>query len=204
MYRRAFSIAVPALLLGFIALGGCAKENEAVKTRLTGAGFAAQSASELSTMDLTREETDNVIKAKQSGMDEASIRSMVKELHDRKLPFVIGEDTELLTKAGMSVTAITQLVQMGAIPAWSDDVRALKEFGTDDVTIVELAKLRFVDHKEILSGGEYARLKQFRMSDSGLLSFARKGGTAQQLEVVARELAMGRAEAEAMATAGVK
>jgi hypothetical protein len=93
---------------------------------------------------------------------------------------------------------------MGAIPRWADDMRALKEFGVDDVTIVEIAKLRFVENKEILSGGEYTRLKQFGISDAGLLTFARKGGTPQQLETLARELAMGKPEAQAMQTAGIK
>lgn len=192
-----------AILLA-IAVAGCAKEDEALKTRLKQKGFTEVPAAELSRLELTKEEEDNLAKAKQNGLDEASLVAMVREMHDKDLRFVIGTETQLLTQAGMGATAITQLVQMGAIPRWADDMRALKEFGVDDVTVVEIAKMRFVENKEILSGGEYARLKQFGMSDTGLLTFVRSKGTAQQLETVARELAMGRSEQQAMQTAGIK
>jgi hypothetical protein len=201
MHIRAFALTVFVLALG---IAGCAKENEGVKSRLMQGGIGEASAKELSAMELTDEEVNNVIEAKKNGLEEASLVEMVSAMHKEKLPFIIGTETELLTKAGMSGTAITQLVQMGAIPRWADDIRALKEFGVSDVTVVELAKIRFVEDKEILSGGEYSRLKQFGMSDAGLLTFARKGGTPQQLETVARELAMGKPEQEAMNTAGVK
>lgn len=201
MHTRAFIVA--AFALG-IAVSGCSTEDPAVKGELRKSGFTEQTSGELSRMELTKEEVDNLVKAKQNGLDEASLKSMVAAMHKEDLRFVIGTETQLLTQAGMGATAITQLVQMGAIPRWADDMRALKEFGVDDVTVVELAKLRFVDNKEILSGGEYTRLKQFGMSDPGLLTFARKGGTAQQLETVARELAMGKPEQQALQTAGIK
>jgi hypothetical protein len=201
MQTRAYIVVAIALATG---IAGCSKEDAAVKGKLTQGGFTEQTAGELSRMELTKEEADNLVKAKQNGLDEASLTSMVKAMHDEDLRFVIGTETQLLTQAGMGATAITQLVQMGAIPRWADNIRALKEFNVSDVTIVEIAKLHFVDKKEILSGGEYARLKQFGISDAGLLAFARKGGTPQQLETLARELAMGKPEAQALQTAGIK
>ena len=201
MHTRALFVA--AIAFALVAVG-CAKEDGAAKAALRAGGFGEPAAAELSRMELTKEEVDNLVKARQNGLDEASLTSMVKAMHEEDLRFVIGTETQLLTQAGMGATAITQLVQMGAIPRWADDMRALKEFGVDDVTIVEIAKLRFVENKEILSGGEYTRLKQFGISDAGLLTFARKGGTPQQLETLARELAMGKPEAQAMQTAGIK
>ncbi|HVK37521.1 MAG TPA: hypothetical protein VNA88_03230 [Candidatus Kapabacteria bacterium] len=201
MHTRALFVA--AIAFALVAVG-CAKEDDAAKAALRAGGFGEPAAAELSRMELTKEEVDNLVKARQNGLDEASLTSMVKAMHEEDLRFVIGTETQLLTQAGMGATAITQLVQMGAIPRWADDMRALKEFGVDDVTIVEIAKLRFVENKEILSGGEYTRLKQFGISDAGLLTFARKGGTPQQLETLARELAMGKPEAQAMQTAGIK
>lgn len=201
MHTRALIVA--AIAFALVAVG-CAKEDGAAKAALRAGGFGEPAAAELSRMELTKEEVDNLVKARQNGLDEASLTSMVKAMHEEDLRFVIGTETQLLTQAGMGATAITQLVQMGAIPRWADDMRALKEFGVDDVTIVEIAKLRFVENKEILSGGEYTRLKQFGISDAGLLTFARKGGTPQQLETLARELAMGKPEAQAMQTAGIK
>lgn len=196
---------LPALALAAALLfSACATEDEGVTNRLKQGGFSEQSASELSRMSPTNEEVDNLLKARANGIDDASLVSMVRSMHKNDLTFVIGTESELLVKAGVSPTSITQLVEMGAIPRWESDVRALKEFGVADVTIVEIAKTRFVDKKEVLSGGEYARLKQFGMTDAGLLDFVRKGGTAQQLETVARELALGKSEAQAMASAGVR
>lgn len=201
MQTRAYTLVAITIA---IAVAGCAQEDTEVKGQLKQQGFSEKASGELSRKDLTKEEVDNLAKAKSDGIDEASLNEMVEAMHDEDLRFVIGTETQLLTKAGMGATAITQLVKMGAIPRWTDDLRALKEFGVGDVAVVEIAKLRFVEKKEILSGGEYTRLKQFGISDAGLLKFVRGGGSAQQLETLARELAMGKPEAQALQTAGIK
>ncbi len=46
-------------------------------------------------------------------------------------------------------------------------------------------------------------LKRRGFSDSSLLEFVRKGGTAQQLQRVAEELQHGKSEPEAMKAAGL-
>lgn len=201
MHTRILTVVATVLALACV---GCSKEDDATKQALIKAGFSEKAAAELSGMNMTREEINNVVEARRNGLDETSVVSMVKAMHDEDLTFVIGEETGLLVSAGMSPMAVTQLVQMGAVPRWADDIRALKEFGVDDVTVVEMAKIKFVDKKDILSGGEYARLKQFGMSDAGLLAFARKSGTAQQVDAIAQDLAKGKPEGEAMQAAGIK
>lgn len=201
MHMRSVILTIVVVCL---AIAGCAKENPEVKEKLVKGGLSSATAAELSTMDLTAEEITNLVAARSNGLDDASLVDMVRTMHDDDLKFVIGDETQLLMKGGMGTTAITQLVKMGAIPRWSDDLRSLKEFGVGDVTVIEIAKLRFVENKEVLSGGEYARLKQFGMSDAGLLDFARRRGSPQQLEVVAEELAKGKPEKQAMQSAGFK
>ena len=64
-------------------------------------------------------------------------------------------------------------------------------------------KLKFQEKKELLSGGEYGSMKTMGLSDAGLLTFARKGGTAQQLQQVRQDLALGKSEQEAFKAAGL-
>jgi maltooligosyltrehalose synthase len=128
---------------------------------------------------------------------------MVKSLHKRDLRFDLGLTLQILTQQGVGATVLTQLVDIGALPAWGDDIRALKDKGIGEVTILELAKLRFQENKELLSGGEYGSLKTFGISDAGILAFAQKGGTQQQLQKLREELALGKPEQEALKTIGM-
>jgi hypothetical protein len=192
-----------ALLAGSVLMAGCKGEDPETKKAATSSGFSAESASELSTMNLTRDEMESIAQAKQSGLDDATLLAMTRSMHKRDLKFDIGFALQLLKQQGMGATAMMQLVDLGAVPRWADDIRALKDAKVDDVTIVELAKLKFQEKKELLSGGEYASLKAMGLSDAGLLTFARKGGTAQQLQQVRQDLALGKSEQEAFKTAGL-
>jgi hypothetical protein len=96
-----------------------------------------------------------------------------------------------------------QLVEIGAIPRWTDDISALRQAGVGDVAIMELAKMKFVEKKDLLSGGEYARLRKRRLSDTGLLTFVRNGGTPQQAQQIALALDLGKSEQEALKEAGM-
>src|SRR5213595_3045530 len=109
-----------------LAFAACSSENPETKQQLKQNGFSEQSASDLSKMQLTKEETGGLVQAKKSGMNEVALQEMVKSMHDRDLKFTIGPETQLLVQEGMSPTAVTQLVEMQAIPRWTDDIGALK------------------------------------------------------------------------------
>ena len=194
------------LAVGMLAAGlliGCGGGDPEAKQQMTASGVSEAAAGELSGMKLTPEEVQSIAEAKKGGLDDASLVQMVKSLHNRELRFDLGLTLQILAQQGVGATVLTQLVEMGALPAWGDDIRALKEKGVGEVTIVELAKLRFQEKKELLSGGEYGGLKTFGISDAGILSFARNGGTPQQLHRLREELAMGKPEQEAFQTIGM-
>jgi hypothetical protein len=186
-----------------VALAACNGSDPEIEKQATSSGFSQQAAAEIARMNLTKDEMESVAKAKSGGMDDASILKMVKSLHDRDLKFDIGFDLQLFNQQGLGATALIQLVEMGAIPRWSDDIRALKDARVSDVTIIEMAKLRFIQKKEMLSGGEYGQLKTFGLSDAGLLSFAQHGGTRQQFQKLAETLALGKPEPEALKSIGM-
>jgi hypothetical protein len=190
------------LLLALCTIG-CSQVDERTKAEAVKAGISEEKAAELSRLELDAQEVGEITKAKKAGMDDESILKMVEALRKQNLKFDIGTDIDLMRGQGMGATPITQMVEMGAIPRMSDDIRALKEAGVGDVAIVEIAKIRFTEKKTILSGGEYARLKMSGISDSGLLSFINKGGTAQQLQKVSLDLALGKSEQEALKAAGL-
>ncbi len=194
-------LAVAALAAGLLI--GCGGEDAETKKQVASSGVSEAAAAELSTMDLTPDEIQSIGEAKQGGLDDASIVQMVKSVHKRDLKFDLGFTVQILAAQGVGATVMTQLVDLGAIPAWSDDIRALKEKNVGDVTILELAKLRFQQKKSLLSGGEYSGLKTFGLSDAGLLTFVQKGGTPQQLQQLRQELALGKPEPEALKSIGM-
>ena len=191
------------LLALILTLAACDASDPEVKNRATQSGFSEQGSEELAKEGVTPEEMESIAQARQAGLDEASLIAMVRSLHKRDLKFDLGFALQLMVQQGMGATSLTQLVEIGAIPRWADDIRALKEAGVSDVTIVEIAKLGFVEKKDLLSGYEYGQLKTNGLSDAGLLTFARQGGTAQQLQKLVLELALGKPEPEALKNVGM-
>jgi hypothetical protein len=185
-----------------LVLGACAGDNKA-ESNLTQSGFSPETARELSKLNLDSNEINDLRNAHSAGLDGTSAVEMVKALHGRDLKFSIGEEIGLMLRDSMNPTVLTQLVQMGAIPRWADDIRAMKEWKISDVTITEISKLKFEQKKELLSGGEYGLLKKHGLSDAGVLEFARKGGTAQQLQAITLALDLGKPEPEAMKEGGM-
>jgi len=192
-----------SIVLITLAINGCSSVDEKTKEEALKSGIGEQVADELATMEMTAQEMAALSKAKGAGLDDASILKMVQSLHKQNLHFDIGLDLELLAKQGTNATTLTQLVELGAIPRMTDDIRALKEVGVGDVTLVEIARFRYEKKKELLSGAEYGRLRSAGLSDTGLLTFVRNGGTAQQLQAIERELALGKSEQEALKGIGM-
>ncbi|MEO5931883.1 MAG: hypothetical protein ABIR47_18255 [Candidatus Kapaibacterium sp.] len=191
------------MLAAMLALAGCKGTDEQTKAAATKSGFSDAAATELAGMGLAPEEVASVGDAKKSGLDDASILLMVKSLHKQNLKFDIGTQLQILVRDGLGATALTQLVDMGAIPRWVDDIRGLKDANVGEVTILEMAKIRFQEKKEMLSGPEYGLLHSNGLSDAGLLMFARKGGNAQQIQQLRLQLALGKSEQEALKSIGM-
>ena len=62
-----------------------------------------------------------------------------------------------------------------------------------------IARRRFEEKKnDVLSGNEYVVLKEAGMSDVGIETFVKEGGTSQQLQVVDQALRMGDSEQAAL------
>lgn len=187
-----------------LALVACDKIEEEAQNEFINAGFSQEAATQLSTMELDAEEIQQVIEARKEGINETAIISMVKSLDDQDLKFDLTPSAKSLLQAGVSNTTLTRLVEMQAVPRWTDDIRALKEVGVADVTILEVAREKFEKNKEVLSGNEYAMLKRRGLSDEGLLAFVRSEGDRKELQELADALQLGKPEQEALQLVGVE
>ncbi len=196
-------ISATLLLLAVLLLPGCGGEDDLRKNQLIEHGYSEEQAAELSKLKLTDEEIASLGEARKGGVDQAAAVGMVKSMHDRNQKFDLGAELPFLVGQGMAPTALSELVEIEAVPRWTDDIRAMKNAGLSDVTIVEIAKIRFGEKKETLSGGEYARLKEVGMSDSGILAFVRGGGTYEQLQTISLAMRLGKSEQEALKEAGM-
>lgn len=184
------------------ACGGSVDED--AKSKLVAAGYDEASAAELSKLGLNTEEVENLTVARQGGLDGTAATQVVKTLHDDDLKFDLGVEMQTLSGAGYSATGLVELVKLGAVRHWESDLRVMKHAGIGESTILTLARLRFADEKKgILSGNEYADLKNAGMSDVGIESFAKKEGTPQQLQTVQQAIRMGESEQAALEKAGL-
>ena len=178
-------------------------EDETLKQQLVQQGFSQEKAAQLSSMQLTDQEIQELGQAKRAGLDEAAAIEMVKSMHERNLKFDLGSTVEAMSPLGLSPTAMTQLTEMGALPNWADDIRAMKGAGIGEEAILELSKMKFKENKTLLSGLEYSTLKPVQMSDASILTFARKGGSYQQLQEVRLQRQLGKSEVEALKSVGM-
>ncbi|MBX7217802.1 MAG: hypothetical protein DYG96_05610 [Chlorobi bacterium CHB2] len=178
-------------------------EDETLKQQLVQQGFTQEKAAQLSTMQLSDQEIQELGQAKRAGLDEAAAIEMVKSMHERNLKFDLGSTVEAMSPLGLSPTAMTQLTEMGALPNWADDIRAMKGAGIGEEAILELSKMKFKENKTLLSGLEYSTLKPVQMSDASILTFARKGGSYQQLQEVRLQRQLGKSEVEALKSVGM-
>ncbi|MCC7437403.1 MAG: hypothetical protein IT211_02790 [Armatimonadetes bacterium] len=192
-----------AMLLSATLIACGNGEDETLKQQLLQQGFTQEKAAELSSMKLTDQEIQELGQAKRAGLDEAAAIEMVKSMHERNLKFDLGSTVEAMSPLGLSPTAMTQLTEMGALPNWADDIRAMKSAGIGEEAILELSKMKFKEKKTVLSGLEYSTLKPVQMSDASILQFARKGGTYQQVQEIRLQRQLGKSEVEALKAVGM-
>ena len=192
-----------AALIAATLLACGSAEDETLKQQLVQQGFSQEKAAQLSTMQLSDQEIQELGQAKRAGLDEAAAIEMVKSMHERDLKFDLGSTVEAMSPLGLSPTAMTQLTEIGALPNWADDIRAMKGAGIGEEAILELSKMKFKENKTLLSGLEYSTLKPVQMSDASILTFARKGGSYQQLQEVRLQRQLGKSEVEALKSVGM-
>jgi len=200
---RMFQTIGAIICLAAVVVAGCNGSDPEIKKQAASSGFSENAAAELSAMHLNGDEMASVAEAKRGGMEDGAVLKMVKTLHDRDQKFDIGFALQLLKQQGVASDVLVQLVEMTAIPRMVDDLRALKDAKVADATLIEVAKLRFNEKKNLLPGSEYGQLKAFGISDAGLLEFMRKGGTESQLQQLSQDLALGKPEAEALKKIGM-
>lgn len=203
---RTFSLCLLcALLIGTVGLTGCGEEvDETAQTSLEEAGYGTQSAAELSRLDLSAEEVEQLAIARRGGLDDAAAARIVKALHDDGLAFDIGMEMQTLAGAGFSATALVELVEMGAVRPWESDLRVMKHAGISEPTILAIARLKFEEESDdVLSGKDYERLKMSGLSDAAIEQFVREGGSRQQMQEIELAVRQGTSEQAALREAGL-
>ena len=194
------------VLAMLVALVGCGEgePDQATVNELQGSGFSAEGAAELSRLDLSEEELQQLEVAKQGGLDDVAAARIVESLHERELAFDIGMEMQTLSGAGYSATALVELVEMGAVRVWESDLRLMKHAGISEPTILTIARLKFEEKEEsILSGRDYERLKMAGFSDAGIEEFVRNNGTTKQLQEVEMAVRKGTSEQAALREIGM-
>lgn len=186
-------------------LAGCGEDvNEQVKSDLVEAGYDDASAAEMSKLGLSSQEVEELKEARRGGLDGTAATKAVKSVHDDDLKFDLGLELQALAGAGYSATALVELVEIGAVRHWESDLRVMKHAGIGEPTILMIANRRFSEGKEdVLSGNEYAELKSAGMSDPGIETFVKKGGTPQKLQELQQRIRMGEPEQTAMQKVGL-
>ncbi len=204
--NRLLSVYTLSLLLAAVTvIGGCGKEvDENAQANLEESGYSSDGAAELSRLELSPEEVEQLEIAKRGGLDDVAAAEIVRTLHDDELALDIGMELQTLSGAGFSGTALVELVEMGAVRPWESDLRVMKHAGISEPTILEIAARKFREEKEdVLSGKDYERLKMSGLSDAAIEQFLKGGGSRQQMQEVELAVRMGTSEQAALREAGL-
>ena len=193
------------LIVVSIGLVGCSEDvDDSAQTNLEESGYSPEGATELSRLDLSPEEIEQLEIAKRGGLDDAAAAQIVKTLHDDELAFDIGMEMQTLSGAGFSATALVELVDMGAVRPWESDLRVMKHAGISEPTILAIASRKFREEKDdVLSGKDYERLKMSGLSDAAIEQFLKNGGDRQQMQEVELAVRQGTSEQTALREAGL-
>jgi len=193
------------LIVASIGIVGCSEEvDESAQANLEESGYSSEGAAELSRLDLSPEEIEQLEIAKRGGLDDAAAAQIVKTLHDDELAFDIGMEMQTLSGAGFSATALVELVDMGAVRPWESDLRVMKHAGISEPTILAIASRKFREGKDdVLSGKDYERLKMSSLSDAAIEQFLKKGGDRRQMQEVELAVRQGTSEQTALQEAGL-
>ncbi len=144
-------------------------------TALGNAGITASAIQELRLLRLDEEEVRQAITAKRSGMAEENLVRLWRIYHTRKERFTNGRAIVALRNVGTRDETILELAQRRLLNGWVEDVVAMRRVGFSDQGILKVAGLHLHQNKPIPSGKTLARLKHTGLSEEAIISLVEKG-----------------------------
>jgi hypothetical protein len=145
---------------------------------------------ELKKLDTSDSEVAQLVKVKQARLSDDACVALVAAAHERKHPFVSGDSTANLARAGYSEAQILDIAQADQLDAISGDAVALRLIGLSD-NFVQAVLQRRLQGKPTLGMPQIARLKNTGLTEKQILDKIKSGITDAQAdrEVTAREAA---------------
>lgn len=123
---------------------------------------------------ITPQEINEIAKARQGGLSDASCVQIFKIYHDKGKPFDAGDAVAGLLQVRLSENSVLELAKMDQLGIGYGELQAIRLAGLSDATVLEVAR-HHADGKPELSGASLAGLKNLGMRESTIYELARHG-----------------------------
>jgi hypothetical protein len=135
----------------------------------------------LKKLNVTDDEVAQVVKLKQTGLQDDTCVELVNEAHLHKHFFNSADSVRNLIGAGFSEQEVLSIAQADKLDSISGDAVMLKLIGLSDSTI-QIILHRKMKGEPTLSSDEIAKLKNTGLTEKQILSKIESGMTDQQAE----------------------
>ncbi len=158
-----------------------------VQRTLRDAGCMPAVADRLVAMGIDEREAEEIATMLQAGMSSTVALRIVEIERPRSGKFALGDVVRQARFAGTADAAVIELVKLGALPEWIDDLTQLRYAGMSDYTLIAIARMKYADHASVPTGSDLARLRAAGMADPSVLRAVRRGITAADIDMMCRE-----------------
>jgi hypothetical protein len=170
--RRAFIV---SLVLAAAAGAAACHKLEYVSLRpLEEAGFHYNAVHQLESLDLTKPEVDELVKAVKGGVGDETCVGLIHVARAQKTRFAEGDAAASLHAAGVADPTIVELAQLRQLGPWAGEAGAIRLTGTSDRVILAVAKRRAAG-QPTTSGVSLARMKDAGVSEATIIELVQNG-----------------------------
>ena len=183
----------PVLLLGACVLfaGGCKSHLLTDYRPLDHAGMWSSGLEQLKTLNTSDSEVAQLVKAKQVNLSDDACVELVAAAHERRHPFVSGDSTANLARAGYSEAQILEVAEADQLDSISGELVALRLIGLSDSTL-EFVLHRRLQGRPTLSSAAIAHLKNTGLTEKQIIERINSGMTDAQAEHEVKNRVMAR------------
>ncbi len=170
-------------VLAILTLAGC--KQKADTKPLDAAGVRFTVIERLREMNVSANEVNNVVRAKEAGMSDQNCLELVRMSRSRGAEFDDGES--IVTLAGVQFTEdeVMELARLNQLGLWIGEVQAMRFAGVNKPVIMTLARARSKG-RPALSAPNIVRLQDAGYTDNQMMQLIDEGTTDAQAAAMVR------------------
>jgi len=170
--------------LAILALTGCSRKADTKPLDKAGVRFTV--IEKLHDLNVTDNEVAQVVKARDTGMNDENCLELVRMARARGAEFSAGDAVQTLAGVQFTEDEVMELARLNQLGLWVGEVQAMRFAGISKPIIMTLARARFKGRPAI-SGPNVVRLQDAGFTDHEMIELIEQGTSDAQAAALARE-----------------